>query len=216
MNTKPTETTEVRQGDLDDAAGTYTIDDGHPGSYNHEAVVSVGEGAIVTVTCTCGEWKQTGEVRFGDDGDTAVLAAWEAHVHEATGRKAPKSEADRCMAEGCMKHEDGTGSGYCSYECFAKCEEDVYCEAPVGVTLAVMSGLDIVFLWSCLQHADEWATTLESEFGMAPERAARLTPTALCGHQGRQSLVSVAVDSVEYAVEVDMDAVRAFNQGGAR
>jgi len=26
----------------------------------------------------------------------------------------------------------------------------------------------------------------------------------------------VAVDSVEYAVEVDMDAVRAFNRGGAQ
>lgn len=207
---------EVGQGDLDDLPGTYTLDDGHPGSYDHEATVSVESDATVTVKCTCGEWKQTGEVRFGDDGDTAVLAAWETHVYEATGRKAPKSEADRCMSEGCVKPEDGTGSGYCSYECFAKCEEDAYCEAPVGVTLAVMSGLDIVFLWSCLQHADEWATTLESEFGMAPERAARQTPTALCGHQGRQSMVSVAVDSVEYAVEVDMDALRAFNQGGAR
>jgi len=174
---------EVRQGDLDDLPGTYTLDDGHPSSYDHEAVVSVASDATVVVKCTCGEWEQTGEVRFGNQGDTAVLAAWESHVYESTGRKAL---------------------------------EPGLCESPVAVTMAVMSGRDIVFLWSCLQHADEFATDLESEFEMAPERSARLTPSAKCGHQGSQSMVSVAVDSVEYAVEVDMDAVRAFNRGGAQ
>jgi len=183
---------EVQQGDLDDLPGTYTLDDGHPGSYDHEAVVSVGTDATVTVKCTCGAWEQTGEVRFGDEGDTAVLAEWEAHVYKATGRRATEPVT------------------------VPNLDDEGFCASPVGVTMAVMSGLDIVFLWSCLQHADEWATALESEFGMAPERAARPTPTALCGHQGSQSLVSVAVDSVGYAVEVDMDAVRAFNRGGAQ
>lgn len=183
MNQNDNRPTEVLQGDLDDLPGTYTLDDGNPGSYDHEAVVSVASGATVTVTCTCGEWEQDGDVRFDDKGDTAVMAAWKAHVYESTGRKAP---------------------------------EPGLCESPVAVTMAVMSGRDIVFLWSCLRHADEFATDLEAEFGMAPERAARLTPTAKCGHQGSQSMVSLAVDSVEYAVEVDMDAVRAFNRGGAR
>jgi hypothetical protein len=86
INQKPTDTTEARQGDLDDLPGTYTLDDGHAGSYDHEATVSVGDGATVTVTCSCGEWTQTGEARFGDEGDTAVLAAWEVHVYKATGR----------------------------------------------------------------------------------------------------------------------------------
>lgn len=87
MNTKKaTEAAELWQGDLDDLAGTYTIDDGHAGSYDHEATVSVGDGAAVTVTCSCGQWEQTGEARFGDDGGPAVLAAWKAHVYKATGR----------------------------------------------------------------------------------------------------------------------------------
>lgn len=86
MNTeKTTDTAEARQGDLDDLPGTYTLDDGHAGSYDHEATVSV-EGAAVTVACTCGGWDQTGEARFNDDGDTTVLAAWKVHVYKATGR----------------------------------------------------------------------------------------------------------------------------------
>jgi hypothetical protein len=86
MKQKTTETAEAQQGDLDDLPGTYTIDDGHAGSYDHEATVSVGDDAVVTVTCSCGDWAQTGAPRFGDEGDTAVLAAWEAHVYKATGR----------------------------------------------------------------------------------------------------------------------------------
>lgn len=190
------------------------MDDGHPLSYDHQADERLDhENGTVTLVCECGNW--SGQGTFDPDTWEAgeeVQDKWAAHVYQATGREVPKAE---CLAEDCMKPADDSSSGYCSYECFAKCEEDAYCDAPVGVTMAVMSGLDIVFLWSCLQHADEWATTLEAEFGMAPERAARVTPKALCGHQGRQSLVSVAVDSVEYAVEIDMDAVRAFNQGGA-
>lgn len=86
MNTNTTDTAEARQGDLDDLPGTYTLDDGHAGSYDHEATVSVGGDTTVTVTCSCGEWAQAGEARFGDEGDTAVLAAWEAHVYKETGR----------------------------------------------------------------------------------------------------------------------------------
>ena len=75
---------EVQQGDLDDLPGAYTLDDGHPGSYEHEAVVSVGTDATVTAACACSGW--TGTARFGDEGDTAVLVQWENHVLEATGR----------------------------------------------------------------------------------------------------------------------------------
>jgi len=184
MNTNDSQPAEAPQGDLDDLGGTYTLDDGHPGSYSHEAVVRVQSDSSVNVACSCGEWERVGEVRFGDEGDTAVLAAWEAHVYQATGRKSAKAN------EG-------------------------FCESPVGVTMAVVSGRDVVFLWSCLQHADEWATTLEAEFGMTPERAAQPTPSAKCGHQGTQPMVAVAVDSSEYAVEVDMSAVYSAN-GGAR
>lgn len=73
---------------------TYTIDDGHPGSYDHEAVVSVQSDATVTVACTCGDWTRTGQARFGDDGDTVVLAEWEAHVYRATGRGVPVAQPD--------------------------------------------------------------------------------------------------------------------------
>jgi hypothetical protein len=112
MNTnETTDTAETRQGDLDDLPGTYTIDDGHAGSYDHEATVSVGGEATVTVTCSCGEWEQTGGARFGDEGDTAVLAAWEAHVYEATGRgaAAPKE----CARRGCTASVM-SGSVYCT------------------------------------------------------------------------------------------------------
>jgi hypothetical protein len=86
MNQNDNRSQEVGQGDLDDLPGTYTIDDGHPGSYDHESVVSVGADASVTVACACGEWTRTGTARFGDEGDTAVLAEWENHVRTATGR----------------------------------------------------------------------------------------------------------------------------------
>lgn len=169
---------------------SIVIDDGHPLSYEHQAEERLNHtDGTVTLVCECGTW--SGEGTYDPETwetDDDVVPAWRTHVYEATGRKAPEGP---------------------------KIDELGFCEAPVGVTMAVMSGLDIVFLWSCLQHADEWATALEAEFGMAPERAARLTPNAKCGHQGNQSLVSVAVDSVEYAVQVDMDAVRAFNRGGA-
>ena len=33
-------------------------------------------------------------------------------------------EPEQCMAEGCTDSEDGGGSGYCSYECYARCEEN--------------------------------------------------------------------------------------------
>jgi hypothetical protein len=80
MNTNDSQPAEARQGDLDDLPGTYTFDDGHAGSYDHEATVSVGDDATVTVTCACGEWERTAF------GDAAVLAEWEAHVYQATGR----------------------------------------------------------------------------------------------------------------------------------
>jgi hypothetical protein len=80
MNTNDSQPAEARQGDLDDLPGTYTFDDGHAGSYDHEATVSVGDDATVTVTCACGEWERTAF------GDAAVLAEWEAHVYTATGR----------------------------------------------------------------------------------------------------------------------------------
>ena len=190
------------------------MDDGHPLSYEHQAEERLDhENGTVTLVCECGNW--SGEGTYDPETwetNDEVVSKWAAHVYQATGREVPQAQ---CLADDCTRSEDGNGSGYCSYECFAKSEEAEYCDAPVGVTMAVMSGRDIVFLWSCLQHADEWATTLEAEFGMVPERAARLTPSAKCGHQGSQSMVSVEVDSVEYAVEIDMDAVRAFNQGGA-
>lgn len=183
MNTNDIQPDEARQGDLDDRPGTtYALDDGRPGSGNHEAVVRVQSDATVHVACSCGDWERVGEALFGREGDTAVLAAWEEHVYQATGRES-------------MAPDKG------------------FCESPVGVTMAVVSGRDIVFLWSCLQHADEWATTLESEFGMMPERAARPTPSAKCGHQGSQSMLSVAIDAAEYAVEVDMGAVYSANGG---
>jgi hypothetical protein len=170
---------------------SIVIDDGHPLSYEHQAEERLNHtNGTVTLVCECGTW--SGEGTFDPETwetNDEVVSKWAAHVYQTTGREVPKREA-----------RDDSGG---------------FCDAPVGVTLAVMSGLDIVFLWSCVQHADEWATTLEAEFGMAPERAARLTPTAKCGHQGNQSLVSVAVDSVEYAVQVGVDAVRAFNRGGA-
>lgn len=102
---------EVQQGDLDDLPGTYTLDDGHPGSYDHEAEVSVQADATVTVTCTCGEWERTGAVRFGDEADTAVLAEWEAHVYQATGR----SDTDRTCALGSCNRPPRPGSRHCSY-----------------------------------------------------------------------------------------------------
>lgn len=171
-----------------------TIDDGHPLSYEHEAEEHLDhETGTVELVCECGNW--SGKGTFDQDtweADEAVQSEWMAHVYSATGRQAPKPEAVE-----------------------SNVDDEGFCESPVRVTMAVSHGIDIVFLWSCLQHADEWATTLEAEFGMAPERAARRTASAKCGHQGNQSMVSVAVDSVEFAVEVDMDAVRAFNRGGA-
>lgn len=96
---------EARQGDLDDLPGTYTIDDGDAGSYDHEATVSVGDDATVTVTCSCGKWELAGAF-----GDTAVLAEWEAHVYQATGRAAaPKV----CKRRGCTAPAR-SGSVYCT------------------------------------------------------------------------------------------------------
>jgi len=97
-------------------------------------------------------------------------------------------------------------------------EFEGFCESQVRVTMAVIDDRDLVFLWSCLQHADQFALDLEEEFGMVPERAALGSESMGCGHQGRRAMASMVLgddeDEPSDVIEIDMDAVRAFNRGG--
>lgn len=69
---------------LDDWGGLHTLDDGHPGSYDHEALATT-DSVTVTLTCQCGEW--SGSASADTDEEPADLfGAWEAHVYRATGR----------------------------------------------------------------------------------------------------------------------------------
>lgn len=101
--TKTTETPQTGQGDLDDLPGTYTLDDGHTGSYDHEAAVSVGD-STVTVACSCGQWTQTGDASVDEEGDTVLLPVWKRHVYKATGRVYghPLEEVQRVDALNCQ------------------------------------------------------------------------------------------------------------------
>lgn len=71
---------------LDDWEGCYTVDDGHPGSYAHEAVATT-DSATVTLTCQCGGWSES--VPVGDDEPTGLFDAWKAHVHAARAEAGP-------------------------------------------------------------------------------------------------------------------------------
>ena len=66
-----------------------TLDDGHPGSYDHSAEQSPlvpDEGVEVTLTCECGDW--VGSDPAGADGEPGddLTQAWIRHVYAATGR----------------------------------------------------------------------------------------------------------------------------------
>lgn len=73
-------------GWLDDWEGCYTVDDGHPASYAHEAVATV-DGDTVTLTCQCGGWSES--VPVGDDEPTGLFDSWKAHVHAARAEAGP-------------------------------------------------------------------------------------------------------------------------------
>jgi len=68
---------------LDDWGGLHSLDDGHPGSYDHEAVAAT-DGDAVTLTCQCGAW--TGYAPCAEGDAEGLLAEWRDHVHAATGR----------------------------------------------------------------------------------------------------------------------------------
>ncbi|MEU5155624.1 hypothetical protein [Glycomyces sp. NPDC021274] len=132
--------------------------------------------------------------------------------------RAVLDEPEQCASDGCTNSEDGGGSGCCSSACFSKHDDyEEACEAQAAVTMAVTSGSDLVFLWSCLRHADEFAAELEASFGMVPVRAARGSQSMECGHQGRRPMISLLVDEEDDvpsdAGDIDMNEVRA---GGAR
>ncbi|WP_100448835.1 hypothetical protein [Glycomyces xiaoerkulensis] len=70
---------------LDDWGGLHSLDDGHDGSYVHEAVAG-RDGGAVTLTCQCGAWSGSAPVD-GVEEPEDLFGRWEAHVYEATGRR---------------------------------------------------------------------------------------------------------------------------------
>lgn len=88
-----TNSTQALPGQPDDGGGTYTLDNGHPGSYDHEATPHYDYGLmVVTLSCECGKWSAAAAIDPDEDTDdepNALLAKWEAHVYAATGQTPP-------------------------------------------------------------------------------------------------------------------------------
>lgn len=80
---------------LDDWGGLHTLDDGHDGSYDHEALAGRGDGTV-TLTCQCGAWSGSAPAE-GDDEPEALFGGWKVHVYEATGRLT--AELERLLGE---------------------------------------------------------------------------------------------------------------------
>lgn len=105
-----TNPTHLIPGWLDDWEGCYTVDDGHPASYAHEAVATV-DGDTVTLTCQCGDW--TGSAPADTDEEPAGLfEQWRSHVYAATGRwKAEDAETGGSAISGQIPDIDAIRAG---------------------------------------------------------------------------------------------------------
>jgi hypothetical protein len=110
---------------LDDWGGVHTLDDGHSGSYAHEAVATT-DSVTVTLTCQCGDWSGSAPADT-DQAPADLFGQWELHVYQSTGRdqaaEVSESVDERCPCGAVVKD----GNPWCSYQHYL--EYDLVVEA---------------------------------------------------------------------------------------
>lgn len=65
-------------GWLEDWGGIFTVDNGYPSAYDHEALAG-RDGDAITLTCQCGTW--TGYAPAAEGDAEYMFAEWRNHVH---------------------------------------------------------------------------------------------------------------------------------------